>query len=360
MTEGGAKKALKFIWRHWLKAVLAGVAVYIALHIHEIAPVFANVSWFWVLMAVLANFSSIMLKVSSWKIIFDNSFKDVRGHWTDLTSSLMIGFLVNALVPARVGELARAYVISRRQTLRGKPLSRSTVIGTIVLERVFDGAVMGMIVVYGVVHMDLPGWADKGAIVILLFCLLIAGLLVLLEAKRDRIRAGAEAARAAANNGESGPLTRRQQFRMRLHGVLARFSEGQQTLRSPIRVAGILLTTSASWISQLMAVYFSLYAFHLENSVGFFGALLLLILINVAGALPATPGNVGVFQLATVLPLMFTYGIPEHNALGFSIGLQAIEGSIGLGVGSACLFREHLSFKEVKKESISLEEQEIG
>ena len=86
-----------------------------------------------------------------------------------------------------------------------------------------------------------------------------------------------------------------------------------------------------------------------EGAVG----LLLLILINVAGALPATPGNVGVFQVATVIPLTVTYGssITETTALAFSIGLQVIEGSIGLGVGSAFLLKEGLRFKQLKQES---------
>lgn len=355
-ARGAAPAALKFVWRHWFKVVLAAVAVYIILHFREIAHEFINVAWFYVLLAILANLASIMLKVASWKIIFDYSFRGVRARWRDLTSSLMIGFLVNALVPARAGELARAYVITRRQSLREQPLSRSTILGTIVLERVFDGVAMGMLVIYGVVHMDLPGWADRGAIAILLFCLIIAALLVLLEAKREKLRESADAARER----HRGHHRWWKKYQVRLHGILARFSEGQQALRSPVRVAALLLTTSASWISQLVAVYLSLFAFHLEDSVGMMGALLLLILINVAGALPATPGNVGVFQLATVLPLMLTYGIGEADALAFSIGLQAIEGSIGLGVGSAFLLREHLSFRQVKSESISLEEQEIS
>lgn len=347
-VPGSPARLLRLARRHWFKAVLAAVLVYVVVHFEEVGYAFVRVSWTYVLLAILANLASIMLKVASWKIIFDFSFRGARGRWFDLTSSLMIGFLVNALVPARVGELARAYVITRRQSLLGQALSRSTVVGTIVLERVFDGAAMGMIVVYGVIRMDLPTWANRGAIAILLVCLLIAALLIMLEAKREKLQAGAELARA--RHRDHHPWWKRQQTK--LHGVLARFSEGQRVLRSPARVAALLFTTSASWLSQLIAVYFSLYAFHLGDNTGIMGALLLLILINVAGALPATPGNVGVFQLATVIPLMITYNIPEATALAFSIGLQAIEGSIGLGVGSAFLFREHLTFKQVKRESI--------
>ncbi len=345
-AAGGLSRLFK---RYWFTILVLAVFVYILatrVDFREFSRAFLEVSWAFVLLAVLANFASIMLKVGSWKMIFDCSFRGVRGRWLDLTSALMVGFLVNALVPARMGEIARAFVISRRQSLRGEPVSRSTVFGTIVLERVFDGVVMGMIVVYGIVHMDLPAWADKGAMVLAVISLFFAAALVTLEIKRKKLKAGSEAARA--NHSENHSLRRR--FTTRLYGIVARFSEGQRVLRSPGRVVAIFLTTSASWIFQMVAIYFTLHAFHLEG-IGMLGALLLLILINVAGALPATPANVGVFQLATVIPLVITYNIPETTALAFSIGLQVIEGSIGVGIGSIFLLREGLTMGEVRSES---------
>jgi len=93
------------------------------------------------------------------------------------------------------------------------------------------------------------------------------------------------------------------------------------------------------------------------GEIGILGALLLLILINVAGAMPATPGNIGVFQLATVIPLTVNYHIPKTTAIAFSVGLQIIEGSIGLGVGSVCLLREGLKFDQVRTGARELEEE---
>ncbi|GBE58279.1 hypothetical protein BMS3Abin01_01212 [bacterium BMS3Abin01] len=343
------RRIFQLVRRYWLTILaLAGLAFFIltSIDFHEFSRAFLGVAWSFVALAVLANFASIMLKVTSWKLIFDYSFQGISGRWRDLTSALMIGFLVNAMVPARLGEIARALVISRRQALREQPISRSTAFGTIVLERVFDGVVMGLIVVYGIIHMDLPGWADKGAMVLMVLSLFFAAVLVMLEINRKRLRQGSEA--AAARHREHHPAWRR--LLMRLYGIIARFSEGQRMLRSPIRVLAVFCSTMASWIAQLMAIYFSLLAFHLDH-VGILGALLLLILINVAGALPATPANVGVFQLATVIPLSITYNIPGATALAFSIGLQMIEGSIGVGIGSIFLLREGLTLKEVRSDS---------
>ncbi|MHB1390586.1 MAG: lysylphosphatidylglycerol synthase transmembrane domain-containing protein [Thermoleophilia bacterium] len=336
--------------RHWFKVFALALIVYVLVfHVEwdEFARVFRGVAWHFVLLAIIANLASILLKAASWKIIFDFSFRDIHSRWRDLISAIMIGFLVNALIPARVGELARAYTISRREGILGRSISKSTVLGTVALERVFDGLAMTMIVIYGVVKIDLPRWAHRGAFALIFISALFAVLLVSLEIKRERLSRGA--ARAAEKHREHHTWWRK--TKTRLYSALARFSEGQQALRSPGRVAAIFCTTSLSWLSQLTAVYFSMRAFHLGH-IGMLGALLLLILINIAGAMPATPGNIGVFQLATVIPLVATYGISKTTALAFSIGLQAIEGSIGLGVGSICLLREGLTFGQVRSESL--------
>lgn len=343
-------RATQVARRHWFKVfALALVAYGLIFHVEwdEFGRAFKGVAWLFVLLAIIANLTSILLKAASWKIIFDFSVRDARSRWRDLISAIMIGFLVNALIPARVGELARAYTISRREAILGQPVSKSTVLGTVALERVFDGVAMAMIVIYGAVKMDLPTWANRGAVVLIVISALFAVLLVTLAIKRKRLSAGAAA--AAKKHREHHPWWRK--LKTRLYGVLARFSEGQQALRSPGRVAAIFCTTSLSWLSQLTAVYFSLLAFHLGH-IGMLGALLLLILINVAGAMPATPGNIGVFQLATVIPLVASYDISKTTALAFSIGLQMIEGSIGLGIGSICLLREGLTFGQVRTESL--------
>lgn len=350
-------KVVNYLRRNWLMAAVVAILITLFLRadLREIVHTFINVSWGWVSLAILANLASIMLKVVSWKVIIDTGLDGVHTRWRDLTSALMIGFLVNLVIPARMGELARAYVVKRRQSIEGEQIASSTVLGTIVLERVFDGVAMAMIVIYGVTRMNLPTWADRGAIVLMVVSLCFAAMLIVLESTRERLQARVE----AANGDAQHRSWRRRQF-FRLRAVIARFSDGQRVLRSPGRVALICGTTAASWISQLLAVYFSLFAFHI-GLAGMLGALLLLILINIAGALPATPGNVGIFQLATVIPLTVTYDISSSSALAFSIGLQIIEGSIGAGFGSIFLVREGLSFGQVRRESINeLREAEPG
>jgi hypothetical protein len=73
-----------------------------------------------------------------------------------------------------------------------------------------------------------------------------------------------------------------------------------------------------------------------------------LLLMNVAMLFPLWPGNVGLVQAAVALPLV-SYGVPYARGFAFGIGLQAIEMSVGVGVGLIFLAREGLSFAMLKR-----------
>jgi hypothetical protein len=68
-----------------------------------------------------------------------------------------------------------------------------------------------------------------------------------------------------------------------------------------------------------------------------------LVLINVATIFPLWPGNVGLVQIAVATPLV-NYGVAYGRGVAFGIGLQAIEASVGVGVGLIFLAREGLSY----------------
>ena len=75
---------------------------------------------------------------------------------------------------------------------------------------------------------------------------------------------------------------------------------------------------------------------------------LVLVLMNVATIVPLWPGNVGLVQAAVALPLSQYYGVAKANGIAFGFGLQAIEASVGVGVGLIFLAREGLSFAMLK------------
>ena len=75
---------------------------------------------------------------------------------------------------------------------------------------------------------------------------------------------------------------------------------------------------------------------------------LVLVLVNVATIVPLWPGNVGLVQIAVATPLV-NYGIAYAHGIAFGVGLQAIEASVGIGVGLIFLAREGLSFATLRE-----------
>jgi hypothetical protein len=73
-----------------------------------------------------------------------------------------------------------------------------------------------------------------------------------------------------------------------------------------------------------------------------------LVLMNVATIVPLWPGNVGLVQVAVATPLV-NYGIAYAHGIAFGIGLQAIEASVGIGIGLVFLAREGLSFATLRQ-----------
>jgi hypothetical protein len=83
-------------------------------------------------------------------------------------------------------------------------------------------------------------------------------------------------------------------------------------------------------------------AFHIHAPVPSAG--LVLLLMNVVTIFPLWPGNVGLVQQAIAAPLAATYGVGYAHAIAYGFGLQAIEASVGIGIGLIFLGKEGLSF----------------
>ena len=128
--------------------------------------------------------------------------------------------------------------------------------------------------------------------------------------------------------------------------LIAQGREGLAVMRSPVAAARAGLFQFAGWTCQLFAVWATMRAFHIYEHLSAAG--LVLVLINVATIFPLWPGNFGLVQIAVALPLV-NYGVAYPRGVAFGIGLQAIEASVGVGVGLIFLTREGLSYATLKE-----------
>ena len=117
-------------------------------------------------------------------------------------------------------------------------------------------------------------------------------------------------------------------------------------MREPIPALTAATSSSSAGSCQLAAVWAAMRAFHIYEA--FAAAGLVLLLMNVATIFPLWPGNIGLVQAAVALPLV-QYGVDYAHGFAFGIGLQAIEASVGVGIGLIFLAREGLSYAMLKQ-----------
>jgi uncharacterized membrane protein YbhN (UPF0104 family) len=107
-----------------------------------------------------------------------------------------------------------------------------------------------------------------------------------------------------------------------------------------------LLLQLVGWTAQLFAVYTAFSAFRIHPSIA--AAALVLVIMNLVTVFPFWPGNVGLVQAAVALALL-SYGVAYAHGVAYGIGLQAIEASVGVGLGLAFLAREGFSFAMLRR-----------
>jgi uncharacterized membrane protein YbhN (UPF0104 family) len=112
-------------------------------------------------------------------------------------------------------------------------------------------------------------------------------------------------------------------------------------MRSPVGAAGAIFFQICGWTCQIFAVYTAMRAFDIHAPLPAAGVVLLLM--NVVTIFPFWPGNVGLVQVAIASALV-GYGVSSSVGVAYGFGLQAIEASVGIGVGLLFLAREGLSF----------------
>ena len=118
-------------------------------------------------------------------------------------------------------------------------------------------------------------------------------------------------------------------------------------MRRPGPASLAILFQCLGWTCQLFAVWTAMRAFHIHQPLPAAG--LVLVLMNVATILPLWPGNVGLMQVAVATPLSVQYGVDYGVGFAFGLGLQAIEASVGVGIGIVFLVREGLSFAGLRE-----------
>jgi phosphatidylinositol alpha-mannosyltransferase len=302
--------------------------------VDQVASSIINSDVKWVLIACVLMVAAMFARAASWVAIVQAALPGRQVRRRDVTSATMIGVLMSATLPARLGEPARAMVLSRhigrmRQTF-------PVLIGTLVSQTAIN--IFALVLLGGIIvsTTDLFQASTQKlflvstAPLVVLLAVLMAPSLVKVKGQ-GRIARSIKAVRGAVQQARKGLTV----FRDPRKGT---FAAGAQLF---------------AWFLQLTACWALFAALGLDHQVSIGAAAACLFAVNVTAVVPATPSNIGIFQLAIISVLHQGFGVPAADALAYGVILQAVEIATAVALGVPALVREGVTWSDMRLRAMS-------
>ena len=303
------------------------------------AIVRSDLSWVFVAIALMA--ASLFVRAGAWRLITRAAMPDSGLRRRDFTSATMIGVLMSATLPARLGEPARALALARHtgQVRQSLPV----VVGTIVSQTMLN---LLALLVLGVVIIASTNLFSDSSKTLLVFSLVPVVLLAAVVLLPSVIRRG---------NG-NGRLARAQAA---AHSVLVQVRSGLSIFRHPRFGLPAALLQMLAWAIQVAACWALLVALGLDVERALAASAAVLFAVNVTAVIPATPSNIGIFQLAVITVLTTGFGVSAADALAYGVILQAVEFATAVILGVPALLREGLTWGDLKVQAMAASPVEL-
>jgi glycosyltransferase 2 family protein len=231
---------------------------------------------------------------------------------------LMIGYMMNAIIPLRLGDLVRAYLLGRRHGI-----AVSTTLSTVVVERIFDVVAIVVIGLLVSTVLDMPALVKVGlrtfAFVGVTGMSVLYGLSFWWQGTK----------RLAWLDADAGRLRW-------LRGMLLRldyFCKALTVLHDGKRLAVTSALTLAGW--SVLSASLTMFALSLGLKVPYLAGSLMMIATSLGASIPSAPGSAGVFHVLTVLALS-VWRVPTEEALAVGVLAHGVTMALHLVLGVLC------------------------
>jgi uncharacterized protein (TIRG00374 family) len=281
----------------------------------------------WLLVGAVWYFVGVTLISIRWQFLL-RSIKPIslRG----LIPLVAIGYMGNNVYPFRSGEILRVILLQRNYQV---PVTRAAT--TVIVERVFDGLVMLTFIMVSLLFVDIQAVEIKRVASVAAPIFLTAVVVFFILATRPNLLR-----RIVETVGKALP-TRINRLMTRLADEVI---EGLQALRSPTDLAGAVVCSFASWMVEASVYWIVSFAFGLN--VGYPVMLLTVGVVNLAGLIPASPGQIGVFEFFVSLVLI-AVGVPDTIAHAYALVVHVVIWLPVTLAGFAFLIRQGLGWGDI-------------
>jgi phosphatidyl-myo-inositol alpha-mannosyltransferase len=288
----------------------------------------------WVLVACGLMVSAMFARAASWVAIARAALPGRHVRRRDVTSATMIGVLMSATLPARLGEPARAMVLSRHVGRMRETFP--VLIGTLISQTAINILALVLLGAIIVSTTDLFQASTQKLFLVSTAPLLIL-LAVLLAPSLFRVNGQGRIARAVEA----------------VRGAIKQARKGLIVFRDLRRGSFATIAQLFAWFLQLLACWALFAALGLDHQVAIGAAAACLFAVNVTAVVPATPSNIGIFQLAVISVLTKGFGVPAADALAYGVILQAVEIATAVALGVPALVREGVSWSDMRMRALS-------
>ena len=291
---------------------------------HEIIETLKKADFRFVFIPTVCIFISAFLSALKWSKISGNNIKVGQTF-----VALIIGLFVNNVMPARIGEIVKAYVLSKKTGV-----SFTYGISTVLVDRFFDLIGLLMLTFIFFPKHSLPPQVSQGIyILVTLLIVCMAAMIIMSRERFIKIIAG-------NLNKIKKPLF------LKLARRITEVQENLKRINSPLNIFYYISIAFVQWLfmsASLFCVMLTLGVSINPVYIPFVCALL-----NMGLTIPSSPGYVGVYQFLLVY-LLSIFNIPKYEGFTVSILFHAswyIPYNI---LGFIFLMKEHLKIKELKK-----------
>lgn len=292
----------------------------------ELTTALGSADWRLIVPAVGLYFVGVWLRSARWRLL-------LPGHsirTSTLFRALVVGFTVNNLLPLRMGEIARAYLLSRWCRV-----PYGATIASLVVERVLDGLSLAVLLLASLTLVPAPGY------------LLVVGVLAAGGFLAGALLLALAAWRATALVDLATSFTRLlpARFGSAVTRAAASFARSLALVHDPRRLPALLALSLLAWCFELGLFFVLLVSFRLPGSYPL--ALLVGSSANFATLVPSSPGYAGTFDGVLTKVLGDVAGIAAGQALAYDVVVHATLFLPVVVVGTLVLWRSHVSIDQI-------------
>jgi uncharacterized protein (TIRG00374 family) len=289
----GTGLSLVFLWLVFRDVPLSQVAI-----------AFSVADYRFVALALALVLISPLVRAARWRLLYHPDQK--KPSCLRLAEVLLIGQMLNIVVPVRLGEVARIYFMGQTESR-----SRARTLGTIAVEKWLDILMLLLLAFLVPIFVSLPPWFRDSRANLAVFAIAFFGLALALSYGKDRLLSLVESFSHFLPEG----------WQTRIHRATGLALGSLDVLRSPwvgLKLQGWSLLT---WALSILVNYTVFMALGLP--LPFAAAPFLLIVLEVGIAVPSIPGKLGIFHYLCTLALG-VFGLEKGAALSYAVLLYFV------------------------------------